>query len=138
MKYKYLRLCQWHSEKTKTDHIWGILQIGFDYDNWEKEYTERKLMGIGPLLQNYLNQQDTENKYVTFWGIKGKKLQKRVWSGYPYHVEHKFYDKVGRHWTVGKYTEYTPFSKKRKNLKSIYPTFQQDLDKIALWAMLSS
>jgi hypothetical protein len=99
MKYEYL--C-WMQEG-KSDKVWGMILLQ-DSGGW-----------------------NSENKYVSFWGRRGAKLQTRI-------VECCRYEAV------------TMFQKKRNKgyqevdenrLDEVYPEFQSDLEKTAIWAMLS-
>jgi hypothetical protein len=99
MKYEYI--C-WMQEG-KSDKVWGMILLQ-DSSGW-----------------------NSENKYVSFWGRRGAKLQTRI-------VECCRYEAV------------TMFQKKRNKgyqevdenrLDEVYPEFQSDLEKTAIWAMLS-
>lgn len=79
-----------------------------------------KVWGIIKLSGDYKN-----GNYVSFWGRRGKKLQTKM---------HK--DEVG--WSMEDRAQkkedsgYTRID--RTKLDSVYPEFQQDLEKTAFWA----
>jgi hypothetical protein len=100
MKFEYI--CWARNEETNTDKVWGIIQIGADNDQLEL------------------------HKYVTFWGRRGKKLQTKVWDGYPYEAETQFNKKKEK-----------GYQKVNKNqLSAVYPEFEKDLEKTAVWGIL--
>ena len=96
MKYEHIGWMQ----EGKSDKVWGMILLQ-DSGNW-----------------------NSDNKYVSFWGRRGAKLQTKI-------VECNRYDAI------------TMFQKKRnkgyqevdKNrLDEVYPEFQSDLEKTAFWA----
>lgn len=64
------------------------------------------------------------NKYVTFWGRRGKKLQTKLWEGSYWEAENAFEAKINK--------GYDQID--RNQLDDVYPEFQQDLEKTAFWA----
>ena len=66
------------------------------------------------------------NKYVTFWGRRGAKLQTKQWDGSEYDV----YDMARKKINKG-YEEVD-----ERYLDEVYPEFKQDLEKTELWAKL--
>jgi hypothetical protein len=96
MKYEHIGWMQ----EGKSDKVWGMIMLQ-DSGNW-----------------------NSKNKYDSFWGRRGAKLQTKI-------VECSRYEAV------------TMFQKKRnkgyqevdKNrLDEVYPEFQSDLEKTAFWA----
>ena len=67
-----------------------------------------------------------KNKYVTFWGRRGKSLQTKIWEGYYWDAEEAFDKKI-----MKGYNEVN-----RHRLDEVYPEFKQDLEKTAFWATL--
>lgn len=69
-----------------------------------------------------------EGKYVSFWGRRGKKLSTKIYEKREYEMS-KFWEK--------KHNErYDRIHERR--LDQVYPEFRDDLEKTAVWAMLSS
>ncbi len=108
MKYLHIGWCK----EDKHDKVWGIIQIGFDKDT--AEWSD----------PNYYKYQ---NKYVTFWGRRGAKLQTKLWeSSSNYEAENMFQKKQDK-----------GYKRIRKSeLDTVYPEFQTDLEKTAIWATL--
>lgn len=107
MKYIHIGWCQ----EDKHDKVWGIIQIGFDKDNakWDDP--------------NYYT---CDNKYVTFWGRRGAKLQTKIWAGLSWQADDMFKKKQDK--------GYKKILKSK--LDTVYPEFQTDLEKTAFWATL--
>lgn len=107
MNYVHIGWCNDGS----SDKVWGIIQIGDDFDN--REWSD-------PKYYSYTN------KYVTFWGRRGKKLQTKIWEGTPSGAEFEFNKKLDK-----------GYKQVNKNcLDRVYPEFEQDLEKTAFWATL--
>ena len=90
--------------------------LNFKFIGWCNEDGHDKVWGAIKLR---------DDKCVTFWGRRGKKLQtKIVDDGYGLDVliEQKIYKKG--------YVEVNP-----ARLSSVYPEFESDLSKTAVWAM---
>ena len=103
MKYEFIG---WQADEVKNiDKVWGIICIN-------------ETPGAGWAL----------NKYVSFWGRRGKKLSTKVFDSTYYDMV-KVYKKKNR----DGYTEIA-----EKNLTEVYPEFQDDLEKTAVWALLSN
>lgn len=68
------------------------------------------------------------NQYATFWGRRGKKLQTKVWQGGPYEVSILADKKVDRGY------QWVDVD----NMSTLYPEFQEDLEKTAVWALLKA
>lgn len=67
------------------------------------------------------------SKYAIFWGRRGAKLQSKIVNMDNSSIEKKFYSKLNK--------GYTKIA--IKNLETIYPEFQKDLEKTAIWSILS-
>ena len=92
------------------DKVWGILQIG--------EKTTK--------VNQYNGYQYTRNVYLTFWGRRGHKLQTNLFEGDADDAETLFRKK-----TKKGYKEIN-----KDELDTVYPEFQNDLEKTAIWATL--
>lgn len=97
---------------------------------WCKEDSHDKVWGVICLQElvreNY--QWKTPGKYVTFWGRRGKKLQTKIWDGSDWDAEEMFRKKTNK--------GYEEVDKNK--LDEVYPEFQEDLEKTAVWALLSA
>ena len=69
-----------------------------------------------------------DGKYVSFWGRRGKKLSTQIHTKAQYEMR-KLWDKKHSN-------GYTKIDESR--LSEVYPEFQDDLEKTAVWALLSS
>lgn len=69
-----------------------------------------------------------DSKYVSFWGRRGKKLSTKLHecTGYA----------MARIWEKKHKDGYTKIHEQR--LTEVYPEFQEDLEKTAMWAILCS
>jgi len=67
------------------------------------------------------------DSYVTFWGRRGSKLQTKI-SNDLYSVNDLIYKKQLKGYK----------SIQRDEIDEVYPEFQSDLEKTALWAMLKA
>jgi hypothetical protein len=103
MKYTHIGWCK--DEKTNTDKVWGIILLAEDV-----QYSEG-----WPFKTN---------KYVTFWGRRGSKLQTKLFSGTNYDANQMFLKKQDKGYRSVELDE----------LHEVYPEFQQDLEKTAFWA----
>jgi len=101
----------------------------YTHIGWCKEDNHDKVWGA------ILLQEDVEvspawpfktNKYVTFWGRRGAKLQTKLVNGSSYDISEMFRKKVNKGYTEVEQDE----------LYEVYPEFQQDLEKTAFWATL--
>lgn len=68
------------------------------------------------------------NKYATFWGRRGGKLQTKIFEGRTWDVKDMFDKKLNKG-----YKKINP-----DDLDRVYPEFREDLEKTAVWAILSS
>lgn len=103
MKYKHIGWCK--DEKTNADKVWGVILLSEDVpvsNAWHFK----------------------TNKYVTFWGRRGAKLQTKLWSGCDYDATQMFLKKQNKGYQ----------SVEKDELDEVYPEFQQDLEKTAFWA----
>ena len=105
MKYEHILWCK----EDNHDKVWGIINIGIcEVDTgplrWKKEV----------------------NKYVTFWGRRGKALQTKVWEGDPWKAIEMRDKKVQKGYRTVQPIE----------MNELYPEFEADLEKTAVWAML--
>lgn len=96
----------------------------YTHIGWCREGTSDKVWGAICLSHSGTSYGD--NKYVTFWGRRGAKLQTKIVDG--------------NNWTI-----YQMFRKKqdkgykevaKNELDEVYPEFQKDLEKTAFWATL--
>jgi hypothetical protein len=103
MKYKHIGWCK--DEKTNTDKVWGIILLAED---------------VPVSTAWHFN----TNKYVTFWGRRGAKLQTKLWNGSDWDAREMFMKKQNKGYQ----------SVDKDELDEVYPEFQQDLEKTAFWA----
>jgi len=94
----------------------------YTHIGWCREGTSDKVWGA--ICLSHSGSSYGDNKYVTFWGRRGAKLQTKIVDG--------------NNWTI-----YQMFRKKqdkgyeevnKNKLDKVYPEFQQDLEKTAFWA----
>jgi hypothetical protein len=107
MKYKHIAWCK--DEKTNADKVWGIIELQ---------------TSSAPPNDYYSNHND--GKFVTFWGRRGKKLQTKIWEGSNWNLHVMFQKKQNKGYQSVDLDE----------LSTVYPEFQQDLEKTAFWATL--
>ena len=107
MKYEHILWCK----EDNHDKVWGVINIGIvdDADSnsplrWRREV----------------------NKYVTFWGRRGRALQTKVWEGDPWKAIEQRDKKIQKG-----YRTVDPIE-----MNTLYPEFESDLEKTAVWAML--
>jgi hypothetical protein len=106
MKYEHIL---WNNEEGH-DKIWGIIQLS------EAESTNPKdRWGWS-----------AESKYVTFWGRRGKSLQTKVWTGNEWEANAQRDKKLKKG-----YKNVNPLE-----LETVYPEFEEDLEKTAVWGLL--
>ena len=106
MKYEHILWCR--DEKANSDKVWGIILL----EQGKK------------LPPNYFY--TSLDKYVTFWGRRGKALQTKIWEGHSLEADDMKRKKLNK--------GYQEVNKQR--LDEVYPEFEQDLEKTAVWAML--
>lgn len=99
MKYHFIGWC--HDAFENHDKVWGVIEL-------------------------YHNNQTGFNKYATFWGRRGKKLQTKISEEFQWDID-KIVDK-----------KETKGYKKidHSKLNQVYPEFEEDLSKTAIWAIL--
>ena len=99
---------------------------------WCREGAHDKVWGVILLARNAPKAQNNfapmYNKYATFWGRRGGKLQTKIFDSSEWGVEIMFDKKLKKG-----YTKINP-----KELERVYPEFREDLEKTAVWAILSS
>jgi peroxiredoxin family protein len=98
MKYAHIGWCR----EGTSDKVWGAICLS------EAEYYYGK------------------NKYVTFWGRRGAKLQTKIVEADTWSMSDMFRKKTNKG-----YKEV-----EKDELDEVYPEFQQDLEKTAFWATL--
>ena len=70
----------------------------------------------------------SDNKYVSFWGRRGKKLQTKMFSDTGYGMSRMFDKKLNK--------GYEQVDTDR--LSEVYPEFQDDLEATGVWALLKA
>ena len=100
----------------------------YEHIGWCKEETHDKVWGIILLAEDVPVSVSawpfSTNKYVTFWGRRGAKLQTKIVEGTNWKLHEMFLKKLDK-----------GYKEVRKNeLDEVYPEFQQDLEKTAFWA----
>lgn len=94
----------------------------YTHIGWCREGTSDKVWGAICLSHSGTSYGD--NKYVTFWGRRGAKLQTKIVNGNNWTIYQMFRKKQDK--------GYEEVNKHR--LDEVYPEFQQDLEKTAFWA----
>ena len=101
----------------------------FVHIGWCKEGVHDKVWGI-ILLAEDVPVSDAwhfpTNKYLTFWGRRGAKLQTKLVNGRPYDMDEMFRKKKNKGYEQIEEWE----------LDDVYPDFKRDLERTAIWAML--
>ena len=103
MKYIHIGWCK----EGIHDKVWGIILIAEDVPVSEAWHFHT-------------------NKYITFWGRRGAKLQTKLVNGSHYDMDQLFRKKINKG-----YKEIEEYE-----LDEVYPEFRSDLEKTALWATL--
>lgn len=103
MNYEFIGWCK----EDKHDKVWGVILIAEDVPVSEAWHFHT-------------------NKYLTFWGRRGAKLQTKLFNGSRIDV-----NKLSRKKMIKGYSEIN-----KTELDKVYPEFQNDLEKTAMWAML--
>jgi predicted DNA-binding WGR domain protein len=104
--------------------------MNFKFIGWFQEGTSDKVWGV-MVLQRGTNHHTFggatgPGKYVTFWGRRGKKLQTKIFEDYEWNVDRLIESKVDK-----------GYNRVNKNkLDEVYPEFETDLEKTAVWAIL--
>jgi hypothetical protein len=97
----------------------------YEHIGWCREGTADKVWGI-ILLQQSSN--GRSNQYVSFWGRRGSRLQTKLFQATAWQADDMFEKKQSRGYRSVDIAE----------LGTVYPEFQQDLEKTAVWAMLKA
>lgn len=104
--------------------------MNYKWIGWMQEGTSDKVWGVITLVEEVRpNRGDiwpTPGKYCTFWGRRGKKLQTKIVEGLDYEI----YRSIAKKETKG--YEGVDLAK----LNEVYPEFEEDLAKTAVWASL--
>lgn len=96
-----------HCKEGTSDKVWGMIRLSGDDDGLKFGYRV--------------------NNYVAFWGRRGKKLQTKIHENIDTYTAHKLCDKkIDKGYSTIEVD----------NLNEVYPEFEQDLEKTAIWAML--
>lgn len=103
----------------------------YEHIGWCKEGVHDKVWGVILLQENVPSDKQFWgwsgiNKYITFWGRRGAKLQTKLVEDSAYSVSEMFRKKLNKG-----YKEVD-----KNELDDVYPEFQQDLEKTAIWATL--
>jgi len=97
--------------------------MNFKFIGWCKEGTSDKVWGIISLgTETYMN----NTSYVVFWGRRGKKLQTKILKDSVWGIGNKIDSKKDRGYIEVDSTK----------LYEVYPEFESDLSKTAMWAIL--
>jgi predicted DNA-binding WGR domain protein len=105
MKYEFIGWCR--DEEANADKVWGVILLQQNVNGAQYEY-------------------QIQNKYVTFWGRRGKKLQTKTSVTDSYEMDKVIRSKTGKGYVKIAQTK----------LDEVYPEFKKDLEKTAVWAML--
>lgn len=93
-----------------------------------KEGTSDKVWGMIDLGHSELYPHPYARRFVIFWGKRGAKLRTKLTTMDLCDAHDMCYSKWrGGYYEVNKY-----------NLAHVYPEFEEDLEKTAVWAMLSA
>lgn len=100
----------------------------YEFIGWKRDEDKNMDKVWGIILLEEADKSMYQYKYVSFWGRRGKKLSTKVFACYQYEMV-RMYEKKEK----DLYIE-IPESK----LHTVYPEFQDDLEKTAVWALLSA
>lgn len=98
--------------------------MNYKFIGWCKEYNHDKVWGIICLTEPIPYRSD--GQYLTFWGRRGAKLQTKMVYGSNYDMTRLSDSKMRKG-----YKEL-----RRNELDEVYPEFEADLEKTAIWATL--
>lgn len=101
------------------------MKVDYRFIGWCKEVNHDKVWGVICLQEPTTSYRD-DGKFVTFWGRRGKKLQTKIVEGNNWDMQKLFLKKLDK--------SYKEVDKQR--LDEVYPEFEQDLEKTAIWAIL--
>ena len=101
--------------------------LNFKFIGWCKEGASDKVWAVIILREDRGNWA-YEYTYATVWGRRGKRLSHKVFTGSDWDMTKLVNSKKNKGYlTVDK-----------AKLDEVYPEFEQDLEKTAVWAMLCS
>lgn len=103
--------------------------MNYEFIGWCKEGIHDKVWGVILLAQDVPVSTAWHfhtNKYITFWGRRGAKLQTKLVNGSKHDINQLSRKKLNK--------GYKEIDK--SELDKVYPEFQSDLEKTAMWAML--
>ena len=103
--------------------------MNYEFIGWCKEGTHDKVWGAILLVEDVVISEPwpfKTNKYITFWGRRGAKLQTKLVNGSKHDINQLSRKKSNK--------GYNQIDK--SELDKVYPEFQSDLEKTAMWAML--
>ena len=95
--------------------------IGWCHD---PEHNHDKVWGIIQLTEKNRHYYGSSGDFVTFWGRRGRPLKTKIYKD---HTEWDMRDLANK-----KLREYKEID--NNQLHTVYPEFQQDLEKTAFWA----
>ena len=101
------------------------MSIDYKFIGWCQEGTSDKVWGVIKLRDG--NSWDNDS-YCTFWGRRGRALQTKVSVESEWDIEKLISNKSHKG-----YTEIDT-----DKLNEVYPEFEEDLEKTAMWAMLKA
>ena len=98
----------------------------YQHIGWCHEDNHDKVWGVILLSKGRGSPWYEPNKFLSFWGRRGAKLQTKMFEGSDWTAEKMFRKKLDR--------GYQEVDKNR--LDQVYPEFETDLEKTAIWAAL--
>jgi len=104
----------------------GDAIMKFEHIGWCKEGAHDKVWGVILLQEDTGMTYHKINKYMTFWGRRGAKLQTKLVEDSAFELGDMFRKKLKKG-----YQEVD-----KNELDKVYPEFQSDLEKTAIWAAL--
>ena len=107
MNYEFIGWC--HDKEANADKVWGVMILQRDIDGNEFDW-------------------DSQHKFATFWGRRGKTLQTKIVINNQDNINKLITSK-----TKKGYTEI-----RRDQLDQVYREFQVDLEETAFWATLKA
>jgi hypothetical protein len=113
MKYEHIGWCR----EGTSDKVWGVICL---------EETVRPYDSPQGIVEG------SNGKYLIFWGRRGKKLQTKLAHHDRYWLDDCVEDMFRKKLNKG-YQEVN-----KQKLDEVYPEFQQDLEKTAVWATLQA
>ena len=100
----------------------------YEFIGWERDEAKNVDKVWGVICIDTPENTWRNGKYVSFWGRRGKKLSTKIYETPQYEMK-----KV---WEKKHSNGYTKIHEQR--LAEVYPEFQDDLEKTAVWALLSN